>query len=1156
LLRRFVEEAQIGGQLQHPGIVPVYELGHGANRYPYFTMKLVKGQTLAQLLKEHPARGGRQSPVETSKQGVDVPRAPDDLPRFLGIFEQVCQTVAYAHARGVIHRDLKPGNIMVGAFGEVQVMDWGLAKVLPPRPGAGAAVNPAEITTIISTARRPGTDAPASPHADTEPGSVLGTPPYMSPEQARGDVDRLDERCDVFSLGAILCEILTGQPPYQGPDGGAILVKAAHAQLGPARDRLDRCGADRELVDLARHCLEPECDRRPRQAAEVAAAMTCYLQSLQQKLRRAELERTEAEVKAAEAQKRRLVEGQKRRVTVALAATLLLLVTGAAGAGLWYQHEQGRLTQEQAEHEADDLRHQTELAEKKAELARATADREAEQTAQKKYLEKEIATALTEAEALHGQLHQKLGNPKTVTALLSNLDEWKTLVGAARAAWQRAAALAKSNEALLAPVWISRLKELDGQLNADHNDLQLASKLDTIRSEAFAVIGAELNLTAAGPRYALEFGQLGLDPTKGGSAEVAKTIKQLPLRYVLVASLDHWAAVANDLTLATGLMQAARLADPDPWRDQVRDPKNWKNKAGLQKLADQADLGAHSPQVIFLLAWCLKHSGGEAAPLLRQALVHHPDDFWLNFSLGALAQTAVEQMSCYQAALAIRPRSSVAYFNVGAILLSQQKKQEAIICFNKAIALSPKFALPHMNLGNVFLDKKDYDQAGDCYQKAIQLDSKSPVSHYNMGYVLYLKKDLAGAIPYYEKAIALDPKYALAHISLGNAFLDKKDYDKAGGCYQKAIQLDPNSPVSHYNMGYLLYLKKDLKGALPYYEMALALDPEYIPTHLGLGDTLLAKKDYSGAIPYYQKAVDIAPTAAVHLNLGAALYETKNLTAAIQHYHKALAFNPKYAKAHCNLGAALVDLKDFSGAVAACKKAIDLDPNLAAARIGLGLALQGQGQFAEALAEFKKTQELEIKQSGWSPKMVELLQPPWSWPTAQRIKTCEKWIALDKKLPAVLAGQMKPGDVIERIEFAELCYKYKKLPATAVRMYQDAFAEDPKLAVPHQYHAASAAALAAAGQGADVGQLAAKEKSKLRQQALDWLKADLLNLKAQAANAKDAAAVQMTLKLWQINPDLAAVRDPQALAKLPEPEGKAWQQLWSEVEETLSTVQK
>src|SRR5262249_10529912 len=111
LVRRFVEEAQIGGQLQHPGVVPIYELGALADRRPFFTMKLVQGRTLAELL------WARSSPG-------------DDLPRLLSIFESVCQTMAYAHARGVIHRDLKPSNVMVGSFGEVQVMDWGLAKVL------------------------------------------------------------------------------------------------------------------------------------------------------------------------------------------------------------------------------------------------------------------------------------------------------------------------------------------------------------------------------------------------------------------------------------------------------------------------------------------------------------------------------------------------------------------------------------------------------------------------------------------------------------------------------------------------------------------------------------------------------------------------------------------------------------------------------------------------------------------------------------------------------------------------------------------------------------------------------------------------------------------------------------------------------------------
>ena len=203
LVDRFVEEAQICGQLQHPGVVPVYELGTLADHRPFFAMKLVKGRTLAALLAE------RSSPA-------------DDLPRFLSIFEAVCQTMAYAHARGVIHRDLKPSNVMVGSFGEVQVMDWGLAKVLPKdgQPAAQTGRRRPANETVVATLRSKG-DSDLS-----QAGSVLGTPAYMAPEQARGEIEAIDRRADVFALGSILCEILTGRPAFSG--GTAIeIVKAA-----------------------------------------------------------------------------------------------------------------------------------------------------------------------------------------------------------------------------------------------------------------------------------------------------------------------------------------------------------------------------------------------------------------------------------------------------------------------------------------------------------------------------------------------------------------------------------------------------------------------------------------------------------------------------------------------------------------------------------------------------------------------------------------------------------------------------------------------------------------------------------------------------------------------------------------------------------------
>ena len=268
IARRFIEEAQITGQLQHPGVVPVYDIGRFGD-HPFFTMKLVKGQTLAALL------GERETPV-ASANGPQK-----DLPRMLGIALQTAQTLAYAHAKGVIHRDLKPANIMVGAFGEVQVMDWGLAKVLAEggiadEERASRAHQEPEDVTTIRTARSTG--SAGSYGTNTVAGSLLGTPAYMPPEQANGDIAHLDRRADVFGLGAILCEILTGKPPYVGRSDEEVRRKAANGDLADTTARLDACGADAELIALTKKCLSPEAIDRPKDAHAVAdAAFSAYL---------------------------------------------------------------------------------------------------------------------------------------------------------------------------------------------------------------------------------------------------------------------------------------------------------------------------------------------------------------------------------------------------------------------------------------------------------------------------------------------------------------------------------------------------------------------------------------------------------------------------------------------------------------------------------------------------------------------------------------------------------------------------------------------------------------------------------------------------------------------------------------------------------------
>jgi serine/threonine protein kinase/tetratricopeptide (TPR) repeat protein len=323
-VERFVEEAQIGAQLQHPGIVPVYELGQFPDQRPFFTMKLVKGKNLSALLAQ------RRTPS-------------DDRARFLGIFEQVCQTVAYAHSRGVIHRDLKPANVMVGAFGEVQVMDWGCAKVLRTSDGdfEGKTQDTQHATGAIQTIRSDDRETTGTSIPHTQLGSILGTPAYMAPEQAAGAVDSLDERADVFGLGAILCEILTGQPPYVRQDRSQALQLARDGQLDECLKRMAACGADQRLLAIVRGCLAVNRQVRYRDAGLVSQHMTDYFESTEQRLRQVELDRIEARTRADEERKR-------RRFAVAL-AVLTMLTCGAIGGGwLWMTTKDAALAVQKA----------------------------------------------------------------------------------------------------------------------------------------------------------------------------------------------------------------------------------------------------------------------------------------------------------------------------------------------------------------------------------------------------------------------------------------------------------------------------------------------------------------------------------------------------------------------------------------------------------------------------------------------------------------------------------------------------------------------------------------------------------------------------------------------------------------------------------------
>jgi eukaryotic-like serine/threonine-protein kinase len=232
--QRFLLEAEVTGGLEHPGIVPVYGLGRYADGRPFYAMRFIRGDTLKETIERYHADAA----------AGDADRHSLELHKLLRRFVDVCNAIDYAHSRGVLHRDIKPGNIVVGRHGETLVVDWGLAKATGKgEPGAD------ERTLVPSS---------ASGSSETLPGSAMGTPAYMSPEQARGDLDGLGPWSDVYSLGATLCCLLTGKPPFEGDDIGAVLRAVQKGDFAPPRKREPAIDRALEAICLKAMAHRPE----------------------------------------------------------------------------------------------------------------------------------------------------------------------------------------------------------------------------------------------------------------------------------------------------------------------------------------------------------------------------------------------------------------------------------------------------------------------------------------------------------------------------------------------------------------------------------------------------------------------------------------------------------------------------------------------------------------------------------------------------------------------------------------------------------------------------------------------------------------------------------------------------------------------------------
>jgi serine/threonine-protein kinase len=924
LVRRFIEEAQVAGQLQHPGVVPVHDLGQLPDGRPFIVMKLVRGRTLADLLAERPARGTeRPKPSEplSSQQAEcgDTSECLVDLPRFLGIFQQICQTVAYAHSKGVLHRDLKPANVMVGAFGEVQVMDWGLAKVLADSPSRER--EPAETTASVVE-----TDRSGKPDSATQAGSVLGTYAYMPPEQARGRIDQCDARSDVFGLGAVLCEILTGLPPYAGTTVEEIKSRAVLADLAPAMTRLDACGADAELAALARTCLAADPEARPRAAGAVAERLTAYLDSVQERLRRAEIDRAEAQVKAVEERKR-------RRLTVALAAAALLL-TVLGGSGWWW------IARKQAAAEAA----------ARAALDEAVALRDQEKWADALNAAKRARDAL--AGGGSAALRQRIEGEYADLNLIAELDRIQL-----------------------------RQAEVDIQKSSFDRPRTLPDYLEAFKR--YGLAPQEPTIPAAAERLQSRPGPVrnrlmaGLDDWLI-MARKAQAAEQDWLSQLLsAADSDPWRVAVRQAIATQNRQSLIRLAREVDVRTQpvtaldVLGTALFKEKETAEAVALLRRAWQRYPNDFWINEGLGTRLDGVSPPKYDEAMRHHmaalavkPDNPGVYLNLGKTLSDLKEYDKAAAAnleAIRLAPEYAAAYNNLGGDYEKLGKEREAEAAFRKSIDLNPSDPLPRANLGMLLAKQGKLEEAETLLKKALELQGDSTVGLKNWASFLgEYRKDYRGAVEAYRELVRREP-LAAYYNNLGVDLSTLGEKSEALQAFLESIRLDPSDASHYYNLGRTWQTLKDNRKALAAFQEALRKKPDYAMAHYELGGVLAGMGSHDRAIAAFEEAIHWKPDLGwAYTKLGTSLLEVGRVDEGIAAFEKAVCYRGDHlATAHGRLGAALCDRKhDYERARANFEACIALAPLDAVAHYNLGNALKGIGANERAIAAYRTSLKL------------------------------------------------------------------------------------------------------------------------------------------------------------------------------------------------------
>jgi Flp pilus assembly protein TadD len=568
----------------------------------------------------------------------------------------------------------------------------------------------------------------------------------------------------------------------------------------------------------------------------------------------------------------------------------------------------------------------------------------------------------------------------------------------------------------------------------------------------------------------------------------------------------------------------------------------------------------------------------EAEAASRQAIALKADyaEAYIDLAIALTNQKRLPEAeaACRQA-IKFKPKNADAYFNLGPILSRRGNHAEAEAVCRKAIELNPYDAQAYFNLGVFLTRQKKHAEAERAYRQAIKLQFDLPGTHFRLGYALADQGRYREAEAEYQQAIALKQNLFEAYLELGVVRARQGKSADAEAAYRQAVAQRPNAPQAHMGLGSALGDQRKYVEAEAAFRQAIRLRPDYGEAYFNLGIALLAQGKPVEAEEAYCKALALGMMdAEVYSDLGVALARQQKYARAVLEFRRAIALKPKYAEAYDNLGVALKNLGHYLEAEAAYRTAMKIKPTLPEPYYNLGVVLGIQGKLAEAEAAFHQAIKLKpddpqaylklgnlvMQQARFNEALAVLkkggtllsARDPRRQGWQQLMRQCQRFQALDARLPAVLQGPEKPASPAEQLEFAHLC-TLKHLYAAAARFCRTAFAAEPRLADAetsnNRYNAACCAALAGCGRGKDADRLDVKERAVWREQAREWLRADL-TWWSNLLDAKPRAgpAIRQALQGWQTDPDFAGVRDADALAKLPDPERAEWQKLWQEVE--------